>query len=53
METGPSTPGGPAVVLGLQRLSFAYQGLLEIPYDTILQQHDTLEVLDLSYNLLD
>ncbi|KAL1270543.1 hypothetical protein QQF64_029559 [Cirrhinus molitorella] len=53
METGPSTPGGPAVVLGLQRLSFAYQSLLEIPYDTILQQHNTLEVLDLSYNLLD
>ncbi|KAG1928043.1 leucine-rich melanocyte differentiation-associated protein [Pimephales promelas] len=28
-------------------------GLLEIPYDTILQHQDTLEVLDLSYNLLD
>ncbi|XP_058638602.1 uncharacterized protein LOC131544435 isoform X2 [Onychostoma macrolepis] len=53
METGPSTPGGPAVVLGLQRLSFAYQSLMEIPYNTILQQQDTLEVLDLSYNLLD
>ncbi|XP_019955750.2 leucine-rich melanocyte differentiation-associated protein [Paralichthys olivaceus] len=34
-------------------LSFAYQGLTEIPYDTILTQTDTLEVLDLSYNLLD
>ncbi|XP_051755039.1 uncharacterized protein LOC127515447 [Ctenopharyngodon idella] len=53
MEAGPPTPGGPAVVEGPQRLSFAYQGLLEIPYDTILQQQDTLEVLDLSYNLLD
>ncbi|XP_051571742.1 uncharacterized protein LOC127451246 [Myxocyprinus asiaticus] len=53
METGPPSTGGPDVVLGLQRLSFAYQGLLEIPYDTILQQQDTLEVLDLSYNLLD
>uniref|UniRef100_A0A8C1JJ63 Uncharacterized protein n=1 Tax=Cyprinus carpio TaxID=7962 RepID=A0A8C1JJ63_CYPCA len=51
--TGPSAPGGPAVVLGLQRLSFAYQSLLEIPYETILQQQDTLEVLDLSYNSLD
>ncbi|XP_056113800.1 uncharacterized protein LOC130090450 [Rhinichthys klamathensis goyatoka] len=55
METGPRPPplAGPAVVLGPQRLSFAYQGLLEIPYDTILQHQDTLEVLDLSYNLLD
>uniref|UniRef100_A0A8C1SLT9 Uncharacterized protein n=1 Tax=Cyprinus carpio TaxID=7962 RepID=A0A8C1SLT9_CYPCA len=53
METGPSVPGGPAVVLGLQRLSFAYQSLLEIPYEAILQQQDTLEVLDLSYNSLD
>uniref|UniRef100_A0A671UC15 U2A'/phosphoprotein 32 family A C-terminal domain-containing protein n=1 Tax=Sparus aurata TaxID=8175 RepID=A0A671UC15_SPAAU len=34
-------------------LSFAYQGLTEIPYDTILTQTDTLEVLDLSYNLLE
>ncbi|XP_041821185.1 leucine-rich repeat-containing protein 72 [Chelmon rostratus] len=34
-------------------LSFAYQGLTEIPYETILTQTDTLEVLDLSYNLLD
>ncbi|XP_053357435.1 probable U2 small nuclear ribonucleoprotein A' isoform X1 [Clarias gariepinus] len=38
---------------GLKRLSFAYQSLLEIPYDVILKQQDTLEVLDLSYNLLD
>uniref|UniRef100_A0A3B4TD11 U2A'/phosphoprotein 32 family A C-terminal domain-containing protein n=1 Tax=Seriola dumerili TaxID=41447 RepID=A0A3B4TD11_SERDU len=36
-----------------QWLSFAYQGLREIPYETILAQTDTLEVLDLSYNLLD
>uniref|UniRef100_A0A671UF65 U2A'/phosphoprotein 32 family A C-terminal domain-containing protein n=1 Tax=Sparus aurata TaxID=8175 RepID=A0A671UF65_SPAAU len=28
-------------------------GLTEIPYDTILTQTDTLEVLDLSYNLLE
>uniref|UniRef100_A0AAY5KX95 U2A'/phosphoprotein 32 family A C-terminal domain-containing protein n=1 Tax=Esox lucius TaxID=8010 RepID=A0AAY5KX95_ESOLU len=58
METGgpPVAPGqlgqtGP--VLGLRSLSFAYQGLLEIPYETILAQQDTLEVLDLSYNLLE
>ncbi|XP_063756913.1 leucine-rich repeat-containing protein 72 [Eleginops maclovinus] len=36
-----------------QWLSFAYQALTEIPYETILPQTDTLEVLDLSYNLLD
>uniref|UniRef100_A0A673AXT6 Uncharacterized protein n=1 Tax=Sphaeramia orbicularis TaxID=375764 RepID=A0A673AXT6_9TELE len=36
-----------------QWLSFAYQSLTEIPYDTILTQTETLEVLDLSYNLLD
>ncbi|XP_068078894.1 leucine-rich melanocyte differentiation-associated protein [Danio rerio] len=53
MESGPSTPAGPAVELGLRRLSFAYQDLLEIPYDTILKQQDSLEVLDLSYNLLE
>ncbi|XP_056601869.1 uncharacterized protein LOC130419287 [Triplophysa dalaica] len=53
MDTGSLAPGGPAVELGLQRLSFAYQNLSEIPYDTILQQQDTLEVLDLSYNLLE
>ncbi|CAK6968681.1 uncharacterized protein LOC128384298 [Scomber scombrus] len=35
-----------------QWLSFAYQSLTEIPYGTILTQTDTLEVLDLSYNLL-
>ncbi|KAG9274217.1 uncharacterized protein LOC103041383 [Astyanax mexicanus] len=46
-------PGSPTTELGLKRLSFAYQGLLEIPYDIILEQRDTLEVLDLSYNLLD
>ncbi|KAM9718009.1 leucine-rich melanocyte differentiation-associated protein isoform 1-T1 [Menidia menidia] len=38
---------------GFQWLSFAYQGLSEIPYDPILTQTHTLEVLDLSYNLLD
>lgn len=36
-----------------QWLSFGYQSLTEIPYDTILMQTDSLEVLDLSYNLLD
>ncbi|XP_071334375.1 leucine-rich melanocyte differentiation-associated protein [Trachinotus anak] len=40
-------------VSSFQWLSFAYQGLTEIPYETILTQTDTLEVLDLSYNLLD
>uniref|UniRef100_A0A3Q4GPE8 Uncharacterized protein n=1 Tax=Neolamprologus brichardi TaxID=32507 RepID=A0A3Q4GPE8_NEOBR len=32
-------------------LSFAYQSLTEIPYETILTQTDSLQVLDLSYNL--
>lgn len=41
------------VSTSFQWLSFAYQGLTEIPYDAILPQTDTLEVLDLSYNLLD
>ncbi|XP_039997466.1 leucine-rich repeat-containing protein 72, partial [Xiphias gladius] len=36
-----------------QWLSFAYQGLTEIPYEAILTKTDSLEVLDLSYNLLD
>ncbi|XP_076738178.1 leucine-rich melanocyte differentiation-associated protein [Maylandia zebra] len=36
-----------------QWLSFAYQSLTEIPYETILTQTDSLQVLDLSYNLLD
>ncbi|XP_066537566.1 probable U2 small nuclear ribonucleoprotein A' [Hoplias malabaricus] len=53
VEEGPLLPGSPTTFLGLKRLSFAYQGLLEIPYDMILEQRDTLEVLDLSYNLLD
>ncbi|XP_062372090.1 uncharacterized protein LOC134059662 [Sardina pilchardus] len=54
MESGsPASTGSPAPVLGLRRLSFAYQGLLEIPYEPILEQRDSLEVLDLSYNLLD
>lgn len=38
---------------GFQWLSFAYQGLTEIPYDTILPQTGTLQVLDLSYNQLE
>lgn len=42
------SPGPP-----FQWLSFAYQGLTEIPYDTILKQTDSLEVLDLSFNLLE
>ncbi|KAF4089268.1 hypothetical protein AMELA_G00064860 [Ameiurus melas] len=49
----PRAPGSSTVAPGLKRLSFAYQSLLEIPYDIILKQQDTLEVLDLSYNLLD
>ncbi|KAM9406712.1 leucine-rich melanocyte differentiation-associated protein-like isoform 1-T2 [Salvelinus alpinus] len=48
-----SQPGQPGPVLGLRSLSFAYQGLLEIPYEVILAQQHTLEVLDLSYNLLE
>ncbi|MBN3285507.1 LRMDA protein, partial [Polyodon spathula] len=40
-------------MLGLRYLSFAYQDLEEIPYSSILQHQDTLEVLDLSYNLLE
>ncbi|XP_058885298.1 uncharacterized protein LOC117421305 isoform X2 [Acipenser ruthenus] len=40
-------------MLGLRCLSFAYQDLEEIPYISILQHQDTLEVLDLSYNLLE
>uniref|UniRef100_UPI0037E97F85 leucine-rich melanocyte differentiation-associated protein n=1 Tax=Semicossyphus pulcher TaxID=241346 RepID=UPI0037E97F85 len=36
-----------------QWLSFAYQGLTEIPYETILTQTESLEVLDLSNNLLE
>lgn len=51
MEQG--APGSSTVEPGLKRLSFAYQSLLEIPYDVILKQRGTLEVLDLSYNLLD
>ncbi|KAM8746565.1 leucine-rich melanocyte differentiation-associated protein [Acanthopagrus schlegelii] len=45
--------GQPGHASSFQWLSFAYQGLTEIPYDTILTQTDTLEVLDLSYNLLE
>lgn len=45
--------GQPGHASSFQWLSFAYQGLTEIPYDTILTQADSLEVLDLSYNLLD
>ncbi|XP_008304846.1 uncharacterized protein LOC103376245 isoform X3 [Stegastes partitus] len=43
----------PSHASSFQWLSFAYQGLTEIPYETILTQTDSLEVLDLSYNLLD
>uniref|UniRef100_A0A3B3D3M6 U2A'/phosphoprotein 32 family A C-terminal domain-containing protein n=1 Tax=Oryzias melastigma TaxID=30732 RepID=A0A3B3D3M6_ORYME len=39
--------------VGFHWLSFAYQGLTEIPYDAILAQGEALQVLDLSYNLLD
>lgn len=57
MDTGPlpppGQPGRPTQVLRLKRLSFAYQGLVEIPYDIVLAQRETLEVLDLSYNLLE
>ncbi|KAK3566727.1 hypothetical protein QTP86_004463 [Hemibagrus guttatus] len=49
----PGAPGSSTVEPGLKRLSFAYQSLKEIPYDVIIKQRDTLEVLDLSYNLLD
>ncbi|KAL4641551.1 hypothetical protein GN956_G10321 [Arapaima gigas] len=52
METGEPTDA-PGHEVGLRRLSFAYQGLVDIPYDVILEQRDTLEVLDLSYNLLE
>ncbi|KAJ3585332.1 hypothetical protein NHX12_014053 [Muraenolepis orangiensis] len=34
------------------RLSFAHQGLSEIPYEAILEHSCSLEALDLSYNLL-
>ncbi|XP_050931335.1 leucine-rich repeat-containing protein 72 [Lates calcarifer] len=47
------TSGQSSHASSFQWLSFAYQGLTEIPYETILSQTDTLEVLDLSYNLLD
>uniref|UniRef100_A0A8C6WFB3 Uncharacterized protein n=1 Tax=Neogobius melanostomus TaxID=47308 RepID=A0A8C6WFB3_9GOBI len=42
---------GPQAQPSYQWLSFAYQSLTEIPYDPILMQTETLEVLDLSYNL--
>ncbi|KAK5893924.1 leucine-rich melanocyte differentiation-associated protein [Pseudochaenichthys georgianus] len=45
--SGQSSPSS------FQWLSFAYQALTEIPYEAILPQTDTLEVLDLSNNLLD
>lgn len=38
---------------GFWWLSFAHQGLTEIPYDAILAQTGTLQVLDLSYNRLE
>ncbi|MBN3310259.1 leucine-rich melanocyte differentiation-associated protein [Amia ocellicauda] len=40
-------------MLGLRHLSFAYQNLVEIPYSTIFQHREVLEVLDLSFNLLE
>lgn len=46
-HTRPSNPSS------FHWFSFAYQGLTEIPYETILTHTDALEVLDLSYNLLD
>ncbi|XP_029023152.1 leucine-rich repeat-containing protein 72 isoform X2 [Betta splendens] len=46
-------PSQPSSAPSFQCLSFAYQSLTEIPYETILTQTDTLEVLDLSYNLLE
>ncbi|XP_071371514.1 leucine-rich melanocyte differentiation-associated protein [Centroberyx affinis] len=49
--SGQHSQPGPAS--SFQWLSFAYQGLSEIPYEPILTQSSTLEVLDLSYNLLD
>ncbi|KAJ4936732.1 hypothetical protein JOQ06_001318 [Pogonophryne albipinna] len=47
VASGQSSPSS------FQWLSFAYQALTEIPYEAILPQTDTLEVLDLSNNLLD
>ncbi|XP_034412539.1 U2 small nuclear ribonucleoprotein A' [Cyclopterus lumpus] len=43
----------PSHTSSFQWLSLAHQSLTEIPYETILPQTDSLEVLDLSYNLLD
>lgn len=48
----PQTRAQTSPASKFQWLSFAYQGLTEIPYDAILTQMDMLEVLDLSYNLL-
>ncbi|KAA8582573.1 hypothetical protein FQN60_006244 [Etheostoma spectabile] len=48
----PHSSGQPGQPI-FQWLSFAHQGLTEIPNEAILTQTDTLEVLDLSYNLLD
>lgn len=45
--------GLPSQTAGFRWLSFAHQGLTEIPYDTILPQTETLQVLDLSYNRLE
>ncbi|XP_027024983.1 leucine-rich melanocyte differentiation-associated protein [Tachysurus fulvidraco] len=54
VESSVLEPGAPGhSTIELKRLSFAYQSLLEIPYDVIFKQRNTLEVLDLSYNLLD
>ncbi|KAK7910237.1 hypothetical protein WMY93_014921 [Mugilogobius chulae] len=47
-----NSSSAPQTQPSFQWLSFAYQSLTEIPYDAILTQTETLEVLDLSYNLL-
>ncbi|XP_034712330.1 leucine-rich repeat-containing protein 72 isoform X1 [Etheostoma cragini] len=48
----PHSSGQPSQPI-FQWLSFAHQGLTEIPNEAILTQTDTLEVLDLSYNRLE
>uniref|UniRef100_A0A667Z1X3 Uncharacterized protein n=1 Tax=Myripristis murdjan TaxID=586833 RepID=A0A667Z1X3_9TELE len=47
----PASGQQPSPASSFQWLSFAYQSLSEIPYEAILTQSSTLEVLDLSYNL--
>lgn len=50
--TGASAMDGQSGQSGPRRLSFAHRGLTEIPYESILAQTATLQVLDLSYNQL-